>query len=536
MYRAMIVDDEIGVRESLKAKINWNSLGYQVVAEAANGQEALSYMQHHQVDIVITDIQMPVMNGVKFFNECASRYLNTKIIVLSGYSDFEYTKAAIKAGIADYLIKPVKRKELFELLMRIKEELDLEKQEEIKRSKEDWQLKQLLSEQREQFLYQLVKNEWTSGQLVQDRLFQLKLQELIAYNCFQFVAVEMKIPEKRIEHNSSRLDLLYLSFRLLCKEVAGSTHQVLCFQDLTLSKMMHFILMSDSLPLLEVQSEDFVIKLEDKINHILKLDTNVGIGKAVHSLEEFKTGYASSLLNWSLKVKGNESALNSTPITEDFSTETERRMVVEIERGNKQAIQSLLVQLLFPEKQLSIINFSFLAVRIVVMIRSLAARYSSDQEKLQEMSLACQFAIWQFSSHDIVFQKIMQFADYTIQLIQTQKNTSGEGMIQLICKYIQENYSYELTLTTLSEQFHFNEAYLSHLFKTHAKMNFSDYLVMVRMKKAEELMRDTDLKLIDIAQLVGYSNSSYFSTAFKKFYQASPSEYREQLKQSENEM
>ncbi|MGM0881373.1 MAG: response regulator transcription factor [Bacillota bacterium] len=535
MYRAMIVDDEIGVRESLKAKINWNSLGFQVVAEAANGQEALSCMQQHKLDVVITDIQMPVMNGVQFFNECSSRYLNTKIIVLSGYSDFEYTKAAIKAGIVDYLIKPVARKELHELLVRIKEELDREKEEEIKRSKEDWQLKQLLSEQREQFLYQLVKNEWTSSQLIQDRLVQLKLQDINDYNSFQFVAAEMKIPEKRIEQNSSRLDLLYLSFRLLCKELANSTSQVLCFQDLTFSNMMHFILMSDSTPVLEAQSGEFVVKLEEKINHILKLDMKVGIGKAVHSLEEFKNGYASSLLDWSLKVQGNAGSVHITQVTQDFSTETERRMVVEIEKGNMQPFQSLLVQLLFPEKQLSIINFSFLAVRVVIMIRSLAARYSSDQEKLQELSLACQFAIWQFSSQDIVFRKITQFADYTIQLIQTQKNTSGEGMIGLICKYIQENYCYELTLTTLSEQFHFNEAYLSSLFKTHARMNFSDYLVMVRMKKAEELIKDTDLKLTDIAQLVGYSNSSYFSTAFKKFYHASPSVYREQLKKTEHE-
>ena len=137
MYRVMIVDDEIGVRESLKAKINWNSLGFQIAAEASNGQEALSYMQQQKFDVVITDIQMPVMNGVQFFNECSSRYLNTKIIVLSGYSDFEYTKAAIKAGIVDYLIKPVARKELLELLTRIKEELDREKQEENQRKKEE---------------------------------------------------------------------------------------------------------------------------------------------------------------------------------------------------------------------------------------------------------------------------------------------------------------------------------------------------------------------------------------------------------------
>jgi len=535
MYRVMIVDDEIGVRESLKAKINWNSLGFQIAAEASNGQEALSYMQQQKFDVVITDIQMPVMNGVQFFNECSSRYLNTKIIVLSGYSDFEYTKAAIKAGIVDYLIKPVARKELLELLTRIKEELDREKQEENQRKKEEWQLKQLLSEQQEQFLYQLVKNEWTSGPFVQDRLVQLKLQNINDHNNFQFITAEMKIPEKRIEQNRSRLDLLYLSFRLLCKELANSTSQILCFQDLTLPNMMHFILMSDSLSALEAQTNAFVLDLEKKIKNILKLDMKVGIGKVVHSLEDFKNGYASSLLDWGLKVQGNAGSVHITPVTQDLSTETERRMVVELEKGNKQAFQTLLSQLLFPNEQLSTINFSFLAVRVVIMIRSLAARYGSDQEKLQELSLSCMFAIWQFSSQDIVFRKIMEFAEYVMQLIQSQKTTSGEGVIELICKYIQENYSCELTLATLSELFHFNEAYLSSLFKTYTKMNFSDYLLMVRMKKAEKLMKDTDLKLTDIAQLVGYTNSSYFSTAFKKFFHVSPSVYREQHRNKAHE-
>lgn len=530
MYRAMIVDDEIGVRESLKAKINWNSLGFQITTEASNGQEALSYMQQQKYDVVITDIQMPVMNGVQFIYECSSRYLNTKLIVLSGYSDFEYMKAAIKAGIVDYLIKPVARKELVELLTRIKEELDREKQEEDQRRKEEWQLKQMLSEQREQFLYQLAKNEWTGGPIVQDRLVHLKLQYMNDYNHFQFVTAEMKIPEKRIERNNSRMDLLFLSFRLLCKELANSMNQILCFQDLTLSNMMHFILMSDSLSSLEAQTNAFVLDLEKKIKYVLKLDIKVGIGKCVHSLEDFKNGYASSLLDWGLKVQGNAGSVHITPVTKDFSTETERRMVIELEKGNKQAFQILLSRLLFPDEQLSTINFSFLAVCVVVMIRSLAARYGSDQEKLQELSLSCMFTIWQFSSQDTVFKKIMEFAKYVMQLIQSQKTTSGEGVIELICKYIQDNYSYQFTLATLSELFHFNEAYLSSLFKTHTKLNFSDYLLMVRMKKAEELMKDTDLKLTDIAQLVGYSNSSYFSTAFKKFYHISPSVYREQLR------
>ena len=211
-------------------------------------------------------------------------------------------------------------------------------------------------------------------------MVQLKLQDINDYNCFQFIAAEMKIPEKRIEQNSSRLDLLYLSFRLLCKELANLASSVLCFQDLTFSNMMHFILMSDSLPKLESQTKAFALGLEDKITNMLKLEMKVGIGKAVHSLEDFKNGYASSLLDRSLKVQGNAGSVHITPVTQDFSTETERRMVVELERGNKQAFQTLLTQLVFPEKPLSAINFSFLAVRIVIMIRSLAARYSSDQE------------------------------------------------------------------------------------------------------------------------------------------------------------
>lgn len=128
MYRVLLVDDELEIRSGLKLKIDWAALGFTIAGEAQDGREALAYLERERFDLILTDIRMPVMSGLELLKQCAENYSRVKSIVLSGYDDFHFVKAALQCGAKDYLLKPVVRGELASILGKLKEELDSERQ------------------------------------------------------------------------------------------------------------------------------------------------------------------------------------------------------------------------------------------------------------------------------------------------------------------------------------------------------------------------------------------------------------------------
>ncbi len=124
MYRVLLVDDELEIRTGLKLKIDWSALGYAVAGEAQDGREALALLEAERYDLILTDIRMPVMSGLELLKQCAENYPQTKAVVLSGYDDFHFVKAALQCGAKDYLLMPVVRRELTALLGKLSEEME----------------------------------------------------------------------------------------------------------------------------------------------------------------------------------------------------------------------------------------------------------------------------------------------------------------------------------------------------------------------------------------------------------------------------
>lgn len=129
MFNVQIVDDEPIIRIGIQKMLNWNELGFEIVCLAQNGKQALEQLEIEQVDVIITDIEMPIMNGLDFIKEVRNsesdhNVKNREIVVLTAYEDFEYARTAIKYGIAEYVLKPVDIEEMTQILMRLKERLE----------------------------------------------------------------------------------------------------------------------------------------------------------------------------------------------------------------------------------------------------------------------------------------------------------------------------------------------------------------------------------------------------------------------------
>jgi two-component system response regulator YesN len=531
MYKVMLVDDEAGVRNSIKAKINWEAVGFQIDSEAVNGEQALQQLYNHPLpDLIISDIRMPQMDGITFIKLCKERFPEIRIVVLSGYSDFEYMKAAIQFGVKDYLLKPVIRSELSELLAKLAAELAEGRYQKEKQQSDQMRSQQQLRILQEQMLLQLVSGGITSREAVKERLHQLQLTTIAKDDlAMQFVTVEMRIPIGRLDDWSERKDLLQLSFQMVCREASEMWPGIYPFLDVSQPSMMQFLILLDPEREADGFASKFVRELKRQIKHYLRLDSIAGIGEPIRELQQLKNGFASSMLAWSQSTAehtadGGDS--RASELTQAFTPELERKLIYAIEQMDIKAFMKHMNELITSD--MPMIAFTFVALRMIMLLNAVAGKFELGDAPLQKHLNRCQMAISEYRSREQVVEQLEQLAGMVIDEVRKTRFSGGQHLIEAVRKYIDENYGYELTLSSLAEMFHFNETYLSGLFKQNAGITFSDYVTKLRMAKAEQLLRENELKLTDIATLVGYSSSSYFSTSFKKHFGVSPKEYREE--------
>ncbi|WP_424768402.1 response regulator transcription factor [Paenibacillus sp. sgz302251] len=540
MNNIMIVDDETGVRNSIKAKINWDDVGFRIIGEAANGEEALVLLETRPMpDVLMTDIRMPQMDGISLIKACKKRYPNLKLVVLSGYSDYEYMQAAIQVGVKDYLLKPVGRRELAALLRKLGNEIQEERSEEASRKVEQTQQQQQLQTTREALLLRLAKEESSSLLAVKERLAQLGLGvllELGAKREARFLIAEMRVPANRLGDNDRHLDLLRLAFVMACRETAMPHGNLFPFYDASHPTMIHFVIVEEKASLNETgageEAERFAKALRNNVAQYLRLQCVIGIGEPVSDVLQFKNGYSTAMLSWSRStVDGidRETSAGLHDLMSLFTPELERQITLALENGDRKAF-ALFMQRIFQHGiHLSMFTFTFLAMRLLLLLHSVANKYDDGTGggDLQKRLWACQMTIGNLQSSEAVIGNLEELGHLVMDEAIRARSASGGSIAAAVKKYVDDNYTFEITLNGLAELFHLNETYLSGLFKQHAGATFSDYVTRLRMGKSAELLKSTDLKLTDIAMFVGISSSSYFSTSFKKFYGVSPKEYRE---------
>ncbi|WP_335546573.1 response regulator transcription factor [Neobacillus drentensis] len=522
MMKVIIADDEIQIRKGLRMKVDWEEEGFQIAGEASNGKEALELLGKMDIDLVLTDMRMPIMDGLELAKRCQQEFPNVKVIVLSGYSDFELVRGSMKEGVKDYLLKPVAPDELVEALQKIRKEIETERKKQV----ETAQMRQLvlsqLQEVQEQYLLYLVKEEWLEFNLVIERLRQLQLEELVNENTVvQFVTVEIR----ESFGNPNRLKELWLPFQMLCKEISKEHVGTYSFYDPSYANMVHFLIRIDI-----NNPSNLVESLQQNVKRLLNLETVIGIGNVVTGLANFKTGYISSLLAWSQSQIGSRSQVIDAAITKEeafeFSPDFERKLTNAIENNSFEAFRENIQSLLQEDGNQSILSFSFAANRVLFLLGSLAKKYDIETKDIQKTIWNCQQSIWELNSQNKVLENLLQLAYLIIEKVRLARFSNGKLIVDSVRNYLDQHYASEISLTLLSELFHINSAHLSETFKNYVGQNFSDYLVKIRIDKAQQFLRDKQLKIIDVANLVGFSNSGYFSTVFKKHVGQTPVEFR----------
>ncbi|SFM02801.1 two-component system, response regulator YesN [Paenibacillus sp. 1_12] len=527
MYRVMIVDDEPEIRLGLKLKADWDSLGLAVVAEASNGIEALERLAAEAIDLVITDMNMPVMNGISFLESSHEQYPGLKIIVITGYEDFHYARAAVRNQARDYLLKPVAQDELMAALSKVTQELNEERSLQNEQAEVRWRLSQYYIEMKEHFIVHLVKEELKRGQAEQERAELFLLREWNE-RIVRFLTVgfrERKTgPVGPTNQDDKRTpDKLRLPFEMICQEFAQlHTSQPQVFRDPNYPGLMHFIIDHD-----DDAAASFVEELRNSIAGYLSFEPSISIGQTTRGFNKWKEGYMSSLIAWNLlnsEIGGTakEYGDGRPALTEDVAKIIQRQLA----RGELELFTQTVHKELTEAFVESQVQFVKLVLQLYLLLDSMAYTAGVQLDTGEQLWVRPDMVL-ALDTIDKAQSFLAHLGEKIDHKTKADMEDPEQSMIQAALQFIDSNYMYEINLTMLADRFSYNSSYFSELFKSKVGKTFIQYVTEVRMAQAMRLLVDTPLSLWDIAELTGFSNASYFSSKFKRMYGMTPSDFRQ---------
>ncbi|UJF33424.1 response regulator transcription factor [Paenibacillus hexagrammi] len=530
MYRVMIVDDEPEIRMGLRLKVDWDLLGLTVAAEASNGVEALEKLEVDPYDIVVTDMNMPAMNGVSLLEACRLRYPQLKLIVITGYEDFHYAHAALKSKVRDYLLKPVSQDELTEALSKVVRELEEARSAMNQQEVTQWRMTRYFKEMKEHFLVHLVKEEWAGASVVQERSKWFQLDSWGAAPV-RFLAAGLPVRAWQGTDEERTPDKLRLPFELIGREFAESWEEPLeVFRDPNYPGLLHAVIQGDL-----DSAQRFARAFKDCVSRQLAYEPVVGVGEPVLGFEAWKEGYLSALLAWNMtesRTQGWEQdsgAGGKVVLSEDTAKIVQKYLL----RGEFEQFRQVLRRELGAAFSHSGVQFVKLIFQLYVLMDTTAHNAGVRPVGSGQLWIRPGL-VHSLNTVEKAEEFLMSLGTAIMRQLKSGSEDAEQSMIEAAQQYIQENYMYEISLSMLAERFNYHPTYFSELFKAKVGTTFIQYVTDLRMKQAVHLLEDTGLGLADISELTGFSNASYFSSKFKKLYGMSPSDYRQQASEKFN--
>ncbi len=526
MLKVLLVDDEPFIRQGLSILIDWEKEGYQIAGEASNGNDAVAFLEKNKVDLIIADIKMPEMNGIELLKYIKSNQLSeASYVILSGFYEFEYAKTAIRQNCTDYILKPVQKEDLIELLGRIRKQCA---DEEIKRKGDKEKSKALFDRNMTSLIWG--KYDDINMKYVKEHM---KLGKELRYIDIEVDFSGLSTPISELEKRNVQRKL----YRQ-CQELLGEYRYHVVF-DVTKNEDCHDIgliywgYMSKEKGMSE---KEYLSKLVAQIEKSVEYPILVYVGNQVEQLENLSESYRTASIARSFKGFRNDKDISyyeeemknrTGSVLEKQKLDT---LVQAIEMNEKETIEQA-VETIYQEIQASNLDYQLINVCInyvlfqLVHIASEQDNNVNQEEILQYISSdAFEREIVRGSSmHFTMFA--MKFADYLSQL---RKNAS-RGVLAEIEKEIEEHYGENLSLKTLSEKYFINSAYLGQVFRKKYGQSFKDYINSYRIEKAAQLLLRTDDKVYEVAEKVGYHNLDYFINKFVAEKGCTPTKYRKQI-------
>ncbi|MCG8500827.1 MAG: response regulator transcription factor [Firmicutes bacterium] len=539
MHNIMIVDDENIIREGLINAIDWPKYGYHVVAEAENGKKALEIAKKVKPHIILTDIYMPIMDGIEFAAKIKQELPEAVIIFLSGYNEFTYAQKAIEIGIYRFLTKPIEQEELLVVLEEAAKDLEHKELEQTQIDKLKLLIHDSLPLLKERFFLSLVR-----GTLDQKEISR-KLQYLnIDLRTDRFFCMIFSLDDyfKLIEkQNEADIHLLKFAIQNMGEELLADLGQpFFCFEDRRNEIGLLFCFHSSEASDYLLKIYRVLQKIQEAVRRYLETTISIGIGSTFDSLVKISESYREAEDALAYKTAFGKNSIiyigdiqSSEKHTMSRVTFEKIRVLMKAVKGGNDSLASTAIEEIFDifeqETNLKKDYIHLFAIEIFGKFTAIILELNGDFTEIYGHKLT-PLVLLNFDTLEDIRLKLQELANRTIAFIHTKRKTVNRNFIEKAKEFINQHYGIEgLNLSTIADSVHVSPGYLSQLFKQVVGESCIEYLSKVRISQAKKLLKETNLKAYEIAYRVGYSDSQYFSTCFKKYVGVSPTDYRNMI-------
>jgi two-component system, response regulator YesN len=533
MYKILIVDDEPEVREGIRDSIRWNEHGFELVGDCADGREALEAVERLKPDLVLSDIYMPFMDGLELTREIAQHHPFTKVIILTGYDSFDYAQQALRLKAYDFILKPITAGEIRTLLDKVKLDMDEESMIREEMTRLQHQLSQSLLLLKERFLERLVTASLPLDEIRErSDYFQIHWLPSSQYIVLVLDADDFgDLGTGPIELDSELLR--FAGFNIVSEIMDRNTG--ITFR--TREERTVVILCGPQEDQLYESAYKVAEQFQQCIKRYMKYTFTVGVGRVCGSLDRLALSYkgAVSALDYRFLLGKNriisivDMEGSSDMGIPELNAEWSRELGSAIKAGALGEVETRIEQMISSLKSARTpVEACYLHIQKVIVLLMNAVQELGGNE----ISLFTKWGITLADSYDIktldeIERWLKGIVKQVAEFVSEQRSDMTKLQVMRAVDYIEAEYSNEeMSLQHVCRHVLMSASYFSSIFKQHTGETFVEYLTRVRIEKAKELLRDTDMKINDVAEKAGYQ-PSYFNRIFKKQEGVTPSQYRE---------
>lgn len=527
MYKLLIVDDEPLVRVGVQSMLDWTSLEIEVTGTARNGSHAEELMRLNMPDIVIADIKMPIKNGLQLAQDSYNENGRIPVfIILTSFEEFEYARQALQAQAVDYLIKMELDAEKLE--NAVKKAIVIIDQHRANQPGIQQSERGSIQTLREKFFIRLLNDLFDN-----DAIYDAQMRDLnIDIQCGSFVVANCTIilPKQDTQEPGHIISLYNNAMRLVRETLTRYTK---CFVvPLDMAYFTVIFCLDSQMSAEQTAIQQVLYQTVTALQDYLSIQMFSAVGQRVDSLRQISISYRQAQRDIHGITADDPVVFYKENANDTVAYITQ---VQEIRHGIRKAFEELDTQSLneslgniaatferHPDEFLQAMdtacNILYMAISLLpqgeALLEGIFSNTPEGYRVLYQMRDTASIAAW-----------IRQFRDGCLEQLQSHKQSYNEHVVESVKAYIRENLGKHLSLQTVAAVFNFNPNYLSHLFSKYAGLGFVEYITGARIAAAKELLAQDKLRIYEIAELLGFEDSFYFSKVFKKAEGLSPSEY-----------
>lgn len=478
MNTLLIVEDDKMTRQGIKAMVQRSGVPIQNIMECNNGQIALEILKSQRVDVMFTDIRMPKMDGIELVEAMQELEHKPLTVVISGYDDFTYAVRLLRMGIKEYILKPAEMEQIVEILKKLEEEISKNNENERK-------------------------------------VREIGCQQL------KYMILNEHITEKEIQAVTQRFEkqLLSKEYVVCCLENSGEQTE----------ENASFLYLGDieanCVYIIGRENKEFLLKNELADSYVGVSRLHTGIAQLKTAYEEAWTARKEAFLRSKHDVEYSESLLG-----EHGKADGERiHQIVQMLGTDKISGVLRTVELFISEIKRNRYSGHVLEKSVDMFVEEMLRTYQNVLQGEEAELLRFQ-NIYQFANLDELMEEMTGWMIGFHEKINTEfDDYKNKSKMKQALAYIEENYDKDLNMAVISNYVSMNYSLFSYAFKQYTGKNFVNYLKELRVNEAKRLLEETDMRVIEIGQKVGYENEKHFMKLFKSQCGVSPTEYRKNM-------